>query len=82
MWPRAWGRLRLRGRRDAGRACGRTRPELAAGFRTADAVLLSCSGWHTLSVLPDIQQAVGIPVISSNLAVALIATRLAIGAPP
>ncbi|WP_328437571.1 hypothetical protein OHA71_10620 [Streptomyces sp. NBC_00444] len=53
----------------------------ADALRTADAVVLSCTGWHTLSVLPDIQQAVGKPVISSNLAMALFAARLAIGAP-
>jgi len=53
----------------------------ADALRTADAVVLSCTGWHTLSALPDIQQAVGMPVISSNLAMALFAARLAIGAP-
>ncbi|MFD7283059.1 hypothetical protein ACFV80_40230 [Streptomyces sp. NPDC059862] len=53
----------------------------ADALRTADAVVLSCTGWHTLSVLRDIQQAVGRPVISSNLAMALFAARLAIGAP-
>ncbi|MEU6573621.1 hypothetical protein [Streptomyces sp. NPDC046805] len=52
----------------------------ADALRTADAVVLSCTGWHTLPVLLDIQQAVGMPVISSNLAMALFAARLAMGA--
>ncbi|MEN2416510.1 hypothetical protein AABB02_00160 [Streptomyces rimosus] len=50
-------------------------------LRTADAVVLSCTGWHTLPVLAELQQALGVPVFSSTLAMALYAARLAMGAP-
>ncbi|MEF3117549.1 hypothetical protein [Streptomyces chrestomyceticus] len=52
-----------------------------AALRTADAVVLSCTGWHTLPVLAELQQALGVPVFSSTLAMALYAARLAMGEP-
>ncbi|KOT91104.1 hypothetical protein ADK86_24135 [Streptomyces sp. NRRL F-5755] len=52
-----------------------------AALRTADAVVLSCTGWHTLPVLAELQQELGVPVFSSTLAMALYAARLAMGEP-
>jgi maleate isomerase len=37
----------------------------------ADAVVLSCTGWPTFDLIPDIRRNVGKPVISSNLAIGL-----------
>jgi maleate isomerase len=37
----------------------------------AEAIVLSCTGWRTLEVLPQLQRRLGRPVISSNLAMAL-----------
>ncbi|WP_229876757.1 maleate cis-trans isomerase family protein [Streptomyces nojiriensis] len=50
--------------------------------RAADAVVLSCTGWHTLNLLPELERDLGIPVLSSNVAMALHAARLVIGATP
>ncbi|MFF4189098.1 hypothetical protein ACFYZ9_38505 [Streptomyces sp. NPDC001691] len=50
--------------------------------RQADAVVLSCTGWHTLAVLPELQREWGRPVLSSNLAMALYTARIAMGAHP
>jgi maleate isomerase len=55
-----------------------TLPEGAV--RAADAVVLSCTGWHTLPIVRDVEQATGIPVITSNLAIGLLAARLSAGA--
>ncbi|MGH3622439.1 MAG: maleate cis-trans isomerase family protein [Sciscionella sp.] len=40
-------------------------------LRDADALVLSCTAWPTLAVLPDLEATVDIPVISSNLAMAM-----------
>jgi maleate isomerase len=40
-----------------------------AVIRNADAVVLSCTGWPTLGLIPELQQELGRPVISSNLAI-------------
>lgn len=55
-----------------------TLPEEAVG--AADAVVLSCTGWHTLPIVRDVEQATGKPVITSNLAIGLLAARLSAGA--
>ncbi|MFD7896949.1 hypothetical protein [Streptomyces sp. NPDC059743] len=49
-------------------------PEKAV--RAADAVVLSCTGWHTLPVLAELERRFGKPVFSSNLAMALLAARV------
>ncbi|CAG6398521.1 hypothetical protein NMG29_06075 [Streptomyces cocklensis] len=53
-------------------------PEKAV--QAADAVVLSCTGWHTLPIVRDVEQATGKPVITSNLAIGLLAARLSAGA--
>jgi maleate isomerase len=55
-----------------------TLPEGAV--QATDAVVLSCTGWHTLPVVQDVEQATGKPVITSNLAIGLLAARLSAGA--
>ncbi|WP_241778572.1 hypothetical protein [Streptomyces sp. AcH 505] len=50
--------------------------------RAADAAVLSCTGWHTLRLLPELEREFGIPVLSSNVAMALHAARPVIGATP
>jgi maleate isomerase len=40
-------------------------------FEAADAVVLSCTGWPTLDLVPELESKVGRPVVSSNLAVAV-----------
>ncbi|MBV9449010.1 MAG: aspartate/glutamate racemase family protein [Streptosporangiaceae bacterium] len=40
-----------------------------AAMDEAEAIVLSCTGWPTLDLIPDIQQNLGKPVISSNLAI-------------
>ncbi|MFE3737728.1 hypothetical protein [Streptomyces sp. NPDC059134] len=52
-------------------------PEDAVG--SAEAVVLSCTGWHTLPVITDLEHRFGKPVLSSNLAMALLATRARAG---
>jgi maleate isomerase len=42
----------------------------SAVMRNADAVVLSCTGWPTLNLIPELEQELGRPVISSNLAIA------------
>ncbi|TBO61299.1 hypothetical protein EYS09_02060 [Streptomyces kasugaensis] len=42
---------------------------------SAEAVVLSCTGWHTLPVITELEHRFGKPVLSSNLAMALLATR-------
>ncbi len=46
---------------------------------SAEAIVLSCTGWHTLSVVTELERRYGKPVLSSNLAMALLATRIPIG---
>ncbi|MGQ4487597.1 hypothetical protein ACN6LM_004804 [Streptomyces sp. SAS_281] len=48
--------------------------------RAADALVLSCTGWHTLSVIAELEHRFGKPVLSSNLAMALLAIRAHAGA--
>jgi maleate isomerase len=43
----------------------------------ADAVVLSCTGWHTLGLVPELEAATGRPVLTSNLALAIHALALA-----
>jgi maleate isomerase len=38
-------------------------------IRNSDAVVLSCTGWPTLSLIPELEHDLGRPVISSNLAI-------------
>lgn len=45
----------------------------------AQAVVLSCTGWHTLQAVAELEQRLRIPVLSSNLAMALLAARLSSG---
>ncbi|WP_129295055.1 hypothetical protein [Streptomyces lydicus] len=45
----------------------------------AQAVVLSCTGWHTLQAVIELEQRLRIPVFSSNLAMALFAARLSSG---
>ncbi|HEY0935942.1 MAG TPA: hypothetical protein VGD91_19650 [Trebonia sp.] len=41
----------------------------------ADAVVLSCTGWATLGLIPELRRLLGKPVISSNTAIGLHALR-------
>jgi maleate isomerase len=41
----------------------------SAVISKADAVVLSCTGWPTLSLIPELEQDLGRPVVSSNLAI-------------
>lgn len=41
-----------------------------AVIRNADAVVLSCTGWPTLGLIPGLEHDLGRPVISSNMAIA------------
>jgi maleate isomerase len=52
------------------------------GLEAAQALVLSCTGWHSRALLVELQATLGKPVISSNLAMALYAARLATGARP
>ena len=45
----------------------------------ADALVLSCTAWPTLSLLADLETELGVPVLSSNLAMAIQASRLVPG---
>jgi maleate isomerase len=47
-----------------------------AAIGEADAIVLSCTGWRTLDLIPELQQSLGKPVISSNLAIGLHARRM------
>jgi maleate isomerase len=46
-----------------------------AAIAEAEAVVLSCTGWPTLDLIPELQRDLGKPVISSNLAIGLHAQR-------
>lgn len=51
-----------------------------AEFAHAQAIVLSCTGWPTLGLLAELEDAFGMPVLSSNLAMAIHAmTRNEIG---
>ncbi|MFJ7423465.1 hypothetical protein ACIQXD_33390 [Streptomyces uncialis] len=45
----------------------------------AGALVLSCTGWHTLPVVGELEHRFGKPVLSSNLAMALLAARVPAG---
>lgn len=47
--------------------------------RSAQVIVLSCTGWHTLQVIAELELRLGKPVLSSNLAMALLATRARTG---
>ncbi|WP_326682021.1 hypothetical protein [Streptomyces sp. NBC_01237] len=53
-----------------------------AAVEAAGAVVLSCTGWHTLAAVAELEHRFGKPVISSNLAMALHATRAPAGVGP
>jgi maleate isomerase len=46
-----------------------------AAIDEANAVVLSCTGWPTFDLIPELQKGLGKPVISSNLAIGLHALR-------
>jgi maleate isomerase len=46
-----------------------------ASVREADAIVLSCTGWPTLDLIPELRRLLGRPVISSNMAIGLHALR-------
>lgn len=48
-------------------------------IESAEAIVLSCTGWHTLSVISELEQRFAKPVLSSNLAMALLAARTRAG---
>ncbi|MFB7922071.1 hypothetical protein [Streptomyces sp. NPDC056081] len=50
-----------------------------AAVEAAGAVVLSCTGWHTLPVVAELEHRFGKPVLSSNLAMALLAARFPAG---
>ncbi|MGW6775257.1 aspartate racemase/maleate isomerase family protein [Streptomyces sp. NPDC055037] len=53
-----------------------------AAVVAAEAVVLSCTGWHTLPVVTELEHRFGKPVFSSNLAIALLAARACAGVSP
>jgi maleate isomerase len=42
-----------------------------AAFAAADALVLSCTAWPTLPLIAELEDTLGLPVVSSNLAMAL-----------
>ncbi|QMU79949.1 hypothetical protein GXW83_02090 [Streptacidiphilus sp. PB12-B1b] len=46
---------------------------------SADTIVLSCTGWHTLPVVSELERRLRKPVFSSNLAIALLAARACAG---
>lgn len=46
-----------------------------ASVGEADAIVLSCTGWPTLDLIPELRRLLGRPVISSNMAIGLHALR-------
>lgn len=50
-----------------------------AALDASGAVVLSCTGWHTLPVIPELEHRFGKPVLSSNLSMALLAARVPAG---
>lgn len=53
-----------------------------ADLTGSDALVLSCTGWRTLTALPLLQARYGIPVVSSNLALATLTPVPVPGAAP
>lgn len=53
-----------------------------AALDGAGALILSCTGWHTLPVIADLEHRFRKPVLSSNLAMALLAARIPGGVGP
>lgn len=47
-----------------------------AAIGEAEAIVLSCTGWPTLDLIPDLQRDLGKPVLSSNLAIGLHAREM------
>lgn len=47
-----------------------------AAIGEAEAIVLSCTGWPTLDLIPYLQRDLGKPVLSSNLAIALHAREM------
>ena len=47
-----------------------------AAIGEAEAIVLSCTGWPTLDLIPKLQQDLGKPVLSSNLAIGLHAREM------
>lgn len=43
----------------------------ASVLASADALVLSCTGWPTLDVIPELERRLRMPVVSSNLALAI-----------
>lgn len=52
----------------------------SAAVEAAGALVLSCTGWHTLPVIAELEHRFEMPVLSSNLAMALLAARITAGA--
>lgn len=52
-----------------------TRRVSRAAMDQADAIVLSCTAWQTVDLIPGLQQDLGKPVISSNLAIGQHALR-------
>lgn len=52
---------------------GRVEPDRTIQTIRADAVVLSCTGWPTLALLDELEERLGLPVVSSNLAMAITA---------
>lgn len=48
-----------------------------AAIDEADAIVLSCTGWPTVDLIPELRRSLGKPVVSSNLAIGLHAQRYA-----
>ncbi|MEU9848143.1 hypothetical protein [Streptomyces sp. NPDC047985] len=51
----------------------------SAAVEAAGAMVLSCTGWHTLPVVAELEHRFEMPVLSSNLAMALLAARIPAG---
>jgi maleate isomerase len=47
-----------------------------AAIGEAEAIVLSCTGWPTLDLIPELQRDLGKPVLSSNLAIGLHAREM------
>ncbi len=45
-------------------------------LRACDCLVLSCTGWPTLELLPELERSLGCPVVSSNVAMAICALSL------
>ena len=47
-----------------------------AAIGEAEAIVLSCTGWPTLDLIPELQRDLGKPILSSNLAIGLHAREM------